>query len=163
MSSRNNDTVRRLFVDVFNGRRLEVCDDIVAVDFVEHAVAPFGEDEPGCVDGPTHMRAVVDWLVQQFPDMRMEIESIVSEGDVVAVRVLSVGTNLGPLNGVIPPTGKRFSARQSHWYRVNEGKLAEHWATRDDLTTMVQLGVLQRPGAPTSRNANVSASGRSRG
>jgi predicted ester cyclase len=51
----------------------------------------------------------------------MEIESIVSEDDVVAVRVLSEGTNLGLLNGVVPPTGKRFSARQSHWYRVEDG------------------------------------------
>jgi predicted ester cyclase len=79
----------------------------------------------------------------------MEIESMVSDGEVVAVRVLSEGTNLGPLNGVMPPTGKRFSARQSHWYRLDEGKLVEHWATRDDLTTMRQLGVLQRPGPPT--------------
>src|ERR1043165_7778099 len=46
-----------------------------------------------------------------------------------------------------PPTGKRFSARQSHWYRVRDGKLPEHWATRDDLTAMMQLGVL----APATR------------
>jgi predicted ester cyclase len=60
------------------------------------------------------MRGVVNWLLQQFPDMRMEIESIVSEDDVVAVRVLSEGTNLGLLNGVVPPTGKRFSARHEN-------------------------------------------------
>jgi predicted ester cyclase len=48
----------------------------------------------------------------------MTIEAIVAEGDTVAVRVLSEGTNLGPLNGVMPPTGKRFAARQSHWFRV---------------------------------------------
>ena len=71
-----------------------------------------------------------------------------SEGDVVAARVLTEGTNLGKLNGVMPPTGKRFSARQSHWFRVEEGKLAEHWATRDDLTVMLQLGVVPRPGPP---------------
>ena len=78
----------------------------------------------------------------------MTIEAIASEGDVVAARVLTEGTNLGKLNGVMPPTGKRFSARQSHWFRVEEGKLAEHWATRDDLTVMLQLGVVPRPGPP---------------
>jgi predicted ester cyclase len=61
---------------------------------------------------------------------------------------MSEGTNLGRLNGVIPPTGKRFSARQSHWYRVENDKLAEHWAIRDDLATMLQLGVLTVPGPP---------------
>ncbi len=48
----------------------------------------------------------------------------------------------------MPPTGKRFSSRQSHWYRVVDGKLAEHWATRDDLPTMLQLGVIQPPTGP---------------
>jgi predicted ester cyclase len=78
----------------------------------------------------------------------MTVEAVVSEGEVVAARVLAEGTNLGKLNGILPPTGKRFSARQSHWFRVEEGKLAEHWAIRDDLTVMLQLGVTPRPGPP---------------
>jgi hypothetical protein len=51
---------------------------------------------------------------------------------------------------VVPPTGKRFVARQSHWFRVEDGKLAEHWATREDLPAMLQLGVVQPPGPPPS-------------
>jgi len=93
------------------------------------------------------MRSVVDWLVEQFPDITMTVEAVVTDGDSVVARVLSEGTSLGKLGGVIPPTGKRFSARQSHWYRLVDGKLAEHWATRDDLTAMMQLGVLA-PAAP---------------
>ena len=82
----------------------------------------------------------------------MTVEAMIAEGDTVAVRVLSEGTNLGPLNGVVPPTGKRFRARQSHWYRVADGKLVEqHWATREDLRPMVQLGVIRPPdGGPPS-------------
>jgi len=148
MSVANKDLARRLFEAVFNGKDFDVCDEIVAVDYVEHAIAPFGQDAPGAVNGPEHMRSVVQWLVAQFPDVSMTIESIVAEGDVVAVRALSEGTNLGMLNGVVPPTGKKFSAHQSHWYRVEDGKLAEHWATRDDLTTMVQLGIVRLPGPP---------------
>jgi predicted ester cyclase len=94
------------------------------------------------------MRNVVAWLVDQFPDVTMTIESILSEDDTVAVRVRSAGTNLGKLNGMIPPTGKRFSGRQTHWYRVENDKLVEHWAIRDDLQTMLQLGVLTLPGPP---------------
>jgi predicted ester cyclase len=48
----------------------------------------------------------------------------------------------------MPPTGKRFAAGQSHWFRVEDGKLAEHWATRGDLVAMLPLGVVQPPGRP---------------
>jgi predicted ester cyclase len=72
----------------------------------------------------------------------------------VAVRVLSQGTNLGPLNGVVPPTGKRFAARQSHWFPVEGGRLAEHWAPRKDLVAMLQLGVTQPPGRPPASGSS---------
>ena len=68
----------------------------------------------------------------------------------MAVRILSEGANLGALNEAVPPTGERFSARQSHWFRVKGGKLLEHWATRDDLSAMVQLGIVQPPDGPPS-------------
>jgi len=148
MSEANKELVRRHFEETFNRHDFSVCDEIMAEDFVEHAIAPFGRSAPGRVNGPQAMRASAEWLLAQFPDMRMIIEAMVAEGDIVAVRVLSEGTNLGPLNGVVPPTGKRFSARQSHWYRVADGKLVEHWATREDLPTMLQLGVIQPPGGP---------------
>jgi len=144
----NKELVRRLFDRVFNDREVDLCDEIFADDYVEHALAPFGNAEPGAVRGPEHMRNVLAWLVDQFPDVTMNIEAIVSDENTVAVLVMSEGTNLGKLNGVIPPTGKRFAARQSHWYRVENDKLAEHWAIRDDLTTMLQLGVLNVPGRP---------------
>ncbi len=150
MSEANKELVRRHFEETFNRQNLAVCEEIMAEDFVEHALAPFGQSAPGRVNGPQAMRESAEWLLAQFPDMHMTIEAIIAEGDTVAVRVLSEGTNLGPLNGVVPPTGKRFSARQSHWYRVAEGKLAEHWATREDLPTMLQLGIIQPPGGPPS-------------
>jgi predicted ester cyclase len=49
-------------------------------------------------------------------------------------------------------TGRRFAQRQSHWYRVVDGRLTEHWATRDDLGLLHQLGAAPAPrvgGAPT--------------
>lgn len=149
MSEGNKEAVTRLFEEVFNRKNFDACDELVAGDYVEHAFAPFGDREPGHVNGPKHIRAVVEWLFAQFPDNQMNVEAIVSEGDIVAVRMLTEGTNLGKLGGVIPPTGNRFSSRQSHWFRVQDGKLAEHWAIRDDLTTMLQLGVVPRQGPPS--------------
>jgi predicted ester cyclase len=148
MSETGKTLVRRLYQEVFNERNLGAVDDLVGAEFTENAAAPFAPGAPGRVEGPSHMRGVVGWLVDQFPDVHFEVLALVADADLVAVRVHAEGTNLGKLNGVIPPTGKRFSADQSHWYRVADGKLAEHWVTRDDLTAMLQLGVLSRPGPP---------------
>ena len=142
--------VRIFFHDVLTEGRLDRCAAIMAPVYVEHAVAPFGSDEPGPVEGPEHLATTAGWLRDQFPDIRMHIEHVVEEGDMVAVLVRSTGTNLGPLNGVVPPTGRSFSARQSHWFRVTDGRLAEHWATREDLPTMMQLGLVGPPGRPPS-------------
>ena len=97
------------------------------------------------MNGPVHMRGVVAWLVDQYPDLRMRVVAAIGGGDLVAVRVESRGTNTGRLNGLMPPTGRQFRADQSHWYRVASGKLVEHWAVRDDLRTMQQLGLVPGP------------------
>jgi predicted ester cyclase len=149
MSADGRALVNRLFDEVFNQRHYEVANQIVAESYVEHAVAPFGREAPGQVHGPTHAREVVEWLRTQFSDMRMTIEEIVAEGDMVAVRLRSEGTNDGRPGGFAPPTGKRFSAEQSHWYRVMDGRLCEHWAVRDDLSAMLQLGAVQPAGPPS--------------
>jgi ketosteroid isomerase-like protein len=127
MSEANKELVRRHFEEIWNGRDLAVADELMAEDYLEHAVAPFGPAEPGRVNGPAGMRQTAGWLLAQFPDLHMTIEAIVAEGDTVAVRVLSEGTNLGPLNGVV-----------------------QHWATREDLVAMLQLGVLQPRRPPAS-------------
>ena len=142
------DVLVRRWIGVFNDQDFDACAAIVADAFVEHAMAPFGQVAPGAVDGPAHLRESAQWLHAQFPDLRMTVAAVAAQGETVAVRVRSEGTNNGPLNGVMPPTGRRFSAEQSHWFRVKNGLLAEHWATRDDLGTMLQLGVIQPPGPP---------------
>lgn len=149
MTHSNAQLVRAMFDEAFNKRDPDACNRYFSSAYFEHAVAPFQRQEPGAVDGPDHMRGVVEWLTAQFPDITMEVVAEVADEVLVAARVLSRGTNLGALNGVEPPTDRSFSAHQSHWYRVVDGKFAEHWADRDDLGTMLQLGVVQRPGPPS--------------
>ena len=91
------------------------------------------------------MRQTARFIISQFPDVTITIDSLIADGDDVAARVTARGTNHGPIGGHIPPTGRAFVAAQVHWFRVKEGKLAEHWAVRDDLTAMLQLGVLKPP------------------
>ena len=44
--------------------------------------------------------------------------------------------------GKIPPSGKHFSVRHVHLYRVTDGRITEHWAVRDDLGLLLQIGSL---------------------
>jgi predicted ester cyclase len=55
------------------------------------------------------------------------------------------GTHTGPLEFVRLPlaaTGRACSSEVIHVFRVVNGKVAEHWAGRDDLAVMRQLGII---------------------
>ena len=95
MVTTNKELVRRFFEELFSQGDLTCVAEIAAPTYIEHAVAPFGLDEPGPVDGPSHLRQTAQWLREQFPDVVMTIESMVEEGDLIAARVHSQGTNLG--------------------------------------------------------------------
>jgi len=60
MSDDNKALVRRLFDEVFSPENLAAADEIMAKDYIEHAVAPFGSDEPGRVHGRSHTRRTVE-------------------------------------------------------------------------------------------------------
>ncbi len=139
------DLVRRHFEEMWNERNLDLCEELMAVAFTEHAPAPLSSDSPGAVNGPEAMRGTCTWLLEQFPDLIMTVEMMIGEGDLVAALVWAEGTNGGKLNGFLPPSGRAFKYRQTHWFRVRDGQLCEHWATRDDLDVMLQLGVVTPP------------------
>jgi predicted ester cyclase len=58
----------------------------------------------------------------------------------VVGRLILSGTHQGEFMGV-PPTGRSFSVQHMNMYRVADGKVAEHWACRDDLGQFAQLGL----------------------
>ena len=105
MSEANKLLAQRFFDEILTRQNFAVCREVMAEHYVEHALAPFGQSEPGSVAGPEHAQSAAEWLHAQFPDIRMRVEMTITEGDLVACRVFSEGTNLGPFNGTIPPTG----------------------------------------------------------
>jgi predicted ester cyclase len=73
--------------------------------------------------------------------MRFDLEDEICEGDKVVARVLMHGRHVGEFLGQ-PPTGKEFATKQIHIWRIEDGKLIEHWSVRDDLGQALQLGLL---------------------
>ena len=135
----NKAVIRRLFDEVYNGHDFDVLDELVAEDVVNHSAV--SEHRHG-IEG---FRRVMEWGMNMSPGARYEILGIIAEGDMVACRVSVSGTMQGELFGV-PATGKVFSAEHVHWHRVEDGKLAERWAVRDDLGALIQLGIIEPPG-----------------
>ena len=120
---------------LFNRGELDRVEEFVTEDFVNHEAWP-GED-PGYEGFRLRLRR----LREAVPDLNMEVHESLAEGDLVAYRATLTGTQTGPLLG-IPPTGKPFSAQQMHFLRMRDGKASEHWACRDDLGMLMQLGII---------------------
>lgn len=127
--------VRRLFDEVMNAGRLELIDELMAEDAVEHEALPISTGELR-----RDFRAWVSELRKAFPDYHVQVEDVIAEGDRVATRERITGTNLGPLLGM-PPTGRRMDIAGFDVVRVVDGRIVEHWGLADSWTMGRQLGI----------------------
>ncbi len=55
-------------------------------------------------------------------------------------------TEQATVDMVFPPRGREFAVTQTHWFRMKDGKIADHWASRNDLNMGKHLG--WRPPTP---------------
>jgi predicted ester cyclase len=103
------------------------------------------------VSGPAGFYSTALWLRAAFADLHYDVHHCVTDGDLVAVNSTMNGHHVAPwavytddgaVDTVFPPTGRTFAMTQSHWFRVEDGRILEHWANRDDLGTAKQLGWL---------------------
>ncbi|EFC79288.1 ester cyclase [Parafrankia sp. EUN1f] len=110
-----------------------------------------GVDEPPDArgQGPRAFHATALWLRAAYADLNWQIHDTVERGDLVVVHCTMSGRHAGPfiaydadarIERVFPPTGRTFATTQTHWLRLRDGKVIEHWANRDDLGTAAQLG-----------------------
>jgi predicted ester cyclase len=82
-------------------------------------------------------------LGEAFPDVSFIIDTMVAEGDMVAIRGRMQGTNIGSYNGM-PPTGKKIEMGYISVCRIAGGKIVESWRYSDTLGMMQQLGVIPK-------------------
>jgi steroid delta-isomerase-like uncharacterized protein len=133
----NRALARRWFEEVFNGQDLAVMDEIVAPDIVNHA----GRDLV-TLSGREGYRTLIRQLLTAFPDWHSTIDDMIAEDDRIVIRTTVRGTHRGEYRGV-PPTGRRFTWEHIHIFKVVDGKLAEHWACRNDVGLLQQLGAFE--------------------
>jgi steroid delta-isomerase-like uncharacterized protein len=110
--------------------------ELVADDFVEH------EDIPGLAATKEGMLEYFGLLLSAFPDMRMDVEDLMSDGDKAVARVRVTATHDGEFMGV-PPTGNQVEIELIDIMRFDdEGLVCEHWGVADMFSLMQQLGAV---------------------
>jgi steroid delta-isomerase-like uncharacterized protein len=142
-SSKNEQLVRRFLEDLWNGRKLELADKLIAGDCKTHQLRS-GADNTPVLRGPKEMKAhIEDWL-RGFPDLKFTIEQLFSADDKVFTQTVMQGTHTGTWLEV-PPTNKRVTVRMMTVHRIAGGKIAEDWVMVGSLGFFQQLGLI----APT--------------
>jgi steroid delta-isomerase-like uncharacterized protein len=111
--------------------------DLHADSVQAHGLAPNALDKAG-------MKTFYTALWGGFPDLRINIDELVGEGDKVVWRVTASGTHNGPFQGV-PATGKSVKFGAHYTFRLENGKIVERWSTIDRLSVLVQLGAVSLP------------------
>ena len=139
MSEENKSVIRR-WIEAYNQRDLEAEAAVLAPGYVAHVPAA-----PGPLEGLEAWRQFTAPFTEAFPDLRLTVEDIMSEGDMVAARVAFHGTHRGELQG-IPPTGKKVAFSSMEFNRVVDGQVEEHWVEINLLGLVQQLGVTPIPG-----------------
>src|SRR6478672_7224340 len=101
------------------------------------------------VPGPAGFYSSALWLRAAFADLHYDIHHAVAAGNLVVLHSTMSGRHVAPFAGytddgtiatVFPPTNKTVAMSQSHWFRMEDDRIIEHWANRDDLGMASQLG-----------------------
>ena len=110
--------------------------DLVADDFVEH------EELPGLAATKEGMLDYFRALLAAFPDLRMDVEDLIVDGDKTVARVRATATHRGEFMGSAP-TGLQAQIQLIDIMRFDgSGLVAEHWGVADMLSLMQQLGAV---------------------
>jgi predicted ester cyclase len=133
-------TVRRLFEDVWNGRRFDVIDELYAEDFVVDYTpyAPLRR-------GRQAVREMVDRAWATMPDYHEEMLGVLVDGSRAAVHLRISGTQSGAW-GPIPPTDRYLEFEEIVLLTFDsQGRVVHQRGIVDNLAGLRQAGVIPGP------------------
>jgi predicted ester cyclase len=139
-----SEASRRLLEESFNDGKLELADELISPEAVNHDPA-----EPAslrALRGPELFKQTVTMYRTAFPDVRITVDDVIAAGDKVALRWHSEGTHRGELAGYAP-TGARGSVTGISIDRWKDGKVVESWSEWDNLGLARQLGAAPPEGS----------------
>jgi len=135
----NKALIRSYYEEMWNKHQPSAADRFVATNFIEH--------NPHLPQGLAGRKQFVTTVLAGFSDYHGEIQELLAEGDKVVTRMQWTGTQDGPYDGR-PATGKKLIFSTADFFRIENGKIAEHWDVVDTLARAVGLGLV--PAAPST-------------
>lgn len=127
--------VRAVFEEAWNEGRVTALQELVAPEVTFHyrgTTFPTNLSDLG--------QLIAAWRAA-FPDLHLDVRSIVADGDEIAVRLRFTGTHLGEWQG-IAPTGRHVAMDEMMFLRLDDGLLVEAWEVQDERTLLAQIGEL---------------------
>ena len=142
MTEANKALIRR-YREIYNNSEMDKLEEVLAPDFVPHAAMP---GMPW--NGLESARQIHMMTKSIFPDLHVETNDLIAEGDKVVERWTQTCTHTGApfFVGNVPASGKAVRTTGISIYRIENGKIAEHWAEMDFLGVLQQVGVIPAPG-----------------
>jgi len=128
---------RQWYEEMWNGRREELIDLLMAQDAVAHGLGA----QP--IHGAAGFKPFYRSFLAGVPDLKLQILRMVSEGDIVATHIHATGTHTGDAFG--PATGNPIEFEGMIFARVKNGQIVEGWNCIDFLTFYQQLGRVPNP------------------
>jgi predicted SnoaL-like aldol condensation-catalyzing enzyme len=135
----NKELVRAYTRDVFDRGDVSAVDRYLAPDFLNHVTGRTGTED--------FKRLAAER--QDASEAANVIEFMVAEGDLVVAWMTvtrTVDRDVSLFGYVIEGSPPRsYTVHHVHVYRIAGGKICEHWALRDDISMLRQLGAIAPP------------------
>jgi len=128
---RNKVIATRVFEEIFNQGKLQVADEIYAPDFTNHGLH---RDVDLNVD-----QDAVRAEKKAFPDLKMKVDMLVAEKDLVTALWTFRGTHTGGGYAGLPPTGTKVEVRGITIWRIVDGRIREEWSAFNELQGYAQV------------------------
>jgi len=139
----NKNVYRRMVEEVVNKGNFDVIPELFHEQYVDHA------SPPGTPPGIAGVEPIFRMFRTGFPDVKFTIDQMIGEGGYVATLVHGEGTHTGQFIA-FPPSGKHAVWRSVGFFRIEDGKIAEHWGIPDLLGLLIQIGVIEPPQAASA-------------
>jgi len=134
-TEKNKKLVERLCSTVFQNHDFSYLDEIMMDDYIQH-----NEDAQ---QGKAGFIKFHEHFFKAMPDFTYTVKRIVAEDDIVMMHSTVTATHQGEWLGN-PPTGNKLNFDTVDIFRIENGKIAEHWDVADTLKLFAQVGKIKR-------------------
>jgi len=123
------DVVQR-WLDWWHTGDVTIADELYADGYQRHAT--------DSATGLDSLKGLVATYRSAFPDLRFDVEDMLSHDDRVAVRWMATATHRGELSG-LPATERPVRLAGCDILRARQGKIVESWSFYDRTALLAQL------------------------